>query len=88
MKDKFYFKQSDDIRQKALDYITEYFPELMPEIEAYAKLNNAHIGDMAALTISDVILPALEPKMAERFVLSALRFCERLKSLNELLKSK
>ena len=69
MSTKFMLKQSDNVKRKAIDYINTYFPEIMPDIEDYAKYNNADVGDIAAITIQDIIVPTLRPSMIERVVL-------------------
>lgn len=60
--DKLMFKQPEAVRLKSVKYIKDFFPELLSEIEDYAKANNADVGDVAAMTISEIILPVLEKR--------------------------
>jgi len=59
---KLMVKQSEAAKLASIKYIKDYFPELLGDIEEYAKANNADVGDIAAMTISEIILPELEKR--------------------------
>lgn len=60
--DKWMFKQPEAAKLASIKYIKDYFPELLGDIEDYAKANNADVGDIAAITINDIIIPTLEER--------------------------
>ena len=52
-------QQSDELRSRGLAFLTEYFPEVLPLVHSYADTNHANVGDVALLTITEVIIPEL-----------------------------
>ena len=57
---KLMFRQSSELRERSIKFIQEYFPDLLGDIQEYAKDQKVNPGDIAALTIKDIILPVLK----------------------------
>ena len=53
-------EQSQELRDRGLAFVTEYFPDMLPLIMTYATEQGANPGDIALLTITEVIIPELE----------------------------
>lgn len=67
MKCKFIIDQPDTVKEQAVDFINTFFPDLMPDIEEFAKKNNTDIGNISAITIKYIILPYLsDPRILRR----------------------
>ena len=55
-----YRKASWRLRLRALWYLLRYFPDTVPVIAWFAIRNRANPGDIAVLTVTEIVLPAIQ----------------------------
>ncbi len=74
--DKYFHPASKESKGKTLTFITTYYPDLLDDIREYANQQGVDAGDIAILTITDIVIPSLHMNWFDILIIKILNIFE------------